>query len=46
MAAADLDGPGRKDRAARVDAANRLLHKRFPLPREARQVIAASLKRA
>jgi hypothetical protein len=28
-----------------VDA-NRLLHKRFPLPREARQVIAASLKRA
>jgi hypothetical protein len=24
-----------------VDAANRLLHKRFPLPREARQVIAA-----
>jgi hypothetical protein len=29
----------------RVDG-NRLLHKRFPLPREARQVIAASLKRA
>lgn len=28
-----------------VDA-NRLLHKRFPLPRGARQVIAASLKRA
>ena len=45
MAAAGLNGRAAKIERHGVDA-DRLLHKRFPLPRGARQVIAASLKRA